>query len=107
MSNFYAFINRYNNREAQAIYEAELEKRRIRKAKIDDFFTENVCLGNQLVLDTLALSSDGLILKDDVAGDYWVVSWDKSSAFRLRAFKRCQTLEEAKNYFFALSEESP
>lgn len=107
MTNFYAYINRHDNREAQAIYEAELEKRRIRKAKIDDFFTENLCLGNQLVLDTLALSSDGLILKDDVAGDYWVASWDKSATFRLRAFKRCSTLEEAKALFFALSEESP
>lgn len=107
MSNFYAFINRYDNREAQAIYEAELEKRRIRKAKIDDFFTDNICVGNQVVLDTLALSSDGLILKDDIACDYWVASFDKTSAFRLRAFKRCSTLEEAKALFFALSEESP
>ena len=107
MTNFYAYINRHDNREAQAIYEAELERKRQRQAKIDSFFAENLCPGNQVVLDTVAMSSDGLILKDDIGGDFWVASWDKSEAFRLRAFKRCSTLEEAKSYFFALSEESP
>lgn len=107
MTNFYAYINRHDNREAQAIYEAELKRKRQRLAKIDKFFTENLSPGNQIVLDTVALSSDGLILKDDINSDFWVASWDKTSAFRLRSFKRCQTLEEAKAMFFALSEESP
>lgn len=107
MTNFYAYINRHDNREAQAIYEAELERKRQRQAKIDSFFAENLCSGNQVVFDTVALSSDGLILKDDIGGDFWVASWDKSEGFRLLAFKRCLSLEEAKNYFFALSEESP
>ena len=107
MTNFYAFINRHDNREAQAIYEAELERKRQRQAKIDSFFAENLCPGNQVVLDTVAMSSDGLILKDDIGGDFWVASWDKSEAFRLRAFKRCSSLEEAKALFYALSEESP
>lgn len=107
MSNFYAFINRHDYREAQAIFEAELQRKKVRQAKIDNYFTENLCVGNAVVFKALALSENGLILKDDIACDYWVASFDKKSTFRLLALKRCLSLESAKALFFALSEESP
>lgn len=107
MTNFYAYINRHNAREDQAIYEAELERKSKRRASIESYFTERIYTGHQITFETVALSSLGVILKDDIASDYWIASWDKTASFRLYGFKRCNTLEEAKVRFFELSEGSP
>ena len=107
MTNFYAYHNRRDFREEQAIYEAELERKRARQRKIDNYFVENMVTGCEVIFKALALTENGLILRDDIDNDIWVTAFDKTSPFRLLGFRRCSTLEEAKALLFALAEESP
>lgn len=107
MTNFYAYNNRRDFREDQAIYEAELERKRARQRKIDNYFVENMVTGCEVIFKALALTENGLIIRDDIAGDIWIAAFDKTAQFRLLGFRRCHSLEEAKALLFALAEESP
>lgn len=107
MTNFYAYINRKDYREAQAIYEADLERKRIRKEKIERFYIENTTDRNTGVcFKALAFSDKAIILKDDMNEDIWVAILDKNYCFRLQEIRRCSTINQAKELFYNIHEDA-